>query len=263
MKVKKTTLEQLMNMYTHPSAYLFRSIELKTIYEKTKNEVFKQPSLDLGSGDGKIAKILFDGQFTYGVDNGEANDYKESIKHKIYKKVLLESAEHMSLPKNSVNFIFSNSVIEHIPDNEAVLSEVSRILKQGGKFVFTSPSDQFRKNLFVSMVFNQMKLGFLSSLYSVKRNQMLNHYHLYSYATWKKKLRKYNLFITKHAYYIPRETLLLWDKMALQCIATKIITKKAETLVAKKYKEEIEKYYYQSKLSPTYGSSIFIECIKK
>lgn len=262
MKVKQTTLEQLKKNYSHPSACLFRAIELKTIYQKIKNINFKQPSLDLGSGDGKIAKLLFSGRFTYGVDNGEANDYQESIKNKIYKKVLLESAEKMSLPDESVNFVFSNSVIEHIPDNNAVLSETSRILKKGGHFVFTAPSNYFKEYLFITHICNKLGLGFLGKLYSKKRNKLLNHYHLYSRIEWTKKLKKNKMKVIDYGYYISKEALLLWDKMAILIVLNRLVGRSIESKLNKKYRSQISKFYNESMPRPQSGASFFIHAIK-
>lgn len=264
MKVKKTSIAQLKKLYKHPSAYLFRSIELKTIYQKTKGVQFKQPSLDLGSGDGKIAKILFDGQFTYGVDNGEANDYQESIKNKIYKKVLLESAEEMSLPDNSVNFVFSNSVIEHIPNNEAVLSEVSRILKKGGAFVFTSPSPFFRQYLWGSHLLKKVGFHTIGQQYSKARNDNLNHYHLYSHKEWTAKLKHHRLAVIDYGYYIPRDAMLMWDKMALQIVfSKKILRRNIEPAIAAKYDRAIKQLYDNSEPDQLQGASVFIHAVKR
>ena len=263
MNTNNTSIKQLIRLYSHPSAHLFRAIELKTIYQKTKKLKFKSPSLDLGSGDGKIAKLLFSGKFTYGVDNGEAEDYQESIDNKIYKKVLVESAEKMSLPNASVEFVFSNSVIEHIPDNNAVLNEVSRILRRGGHFIFTCPSDQFRYNLFISTILNKVGLRFLSRWYIKKRNNLLNHYHLYSHIEWTKKLKKRRLKVVDYGYYITRDALLLWDKMALLRLALRLVgTKRADGILSYIFGKKVKEFYDQSIPHPTHGASLFIHAIK-
>ncbi len=263
MRVKKTNLSDLQKLYTHPSAQLFRSIELKTIWQKLRDTKFQQPSLDLGSGDGAIARLLFDEQFTYGVDNGEANDYQISIKNKVYKRVLLESAESMSLPNNSLRFIFSNSVIEHIPNNEGVLAEVSRVLKRGGDFVFTAPSHLFRTYLYGVEKCNEYHMPWLGNAYSNKRNQLLNHYHLYSHDQWRNKLARHNMKMTQHAYYIPKEALMLWDKMAIEIVMRKSLgDKRAEKRVFVKNEEMITKYHSQSVALPTSGASVLICAIK-
>lgn len=47
----------------------------------------------------------------------------------------------------SFDFVFSNSVLEHIPALEPTLREVARILVDGGTFVFTVPSSHFPANV--------------------------------------------------------------------------------------------------------------------
>ncbi len=42
---------------------------------------------------------------------------------------------------------FSNSVLEHIPQVEAVLAETFRVLRPGAPFVFCGPNQRFLENL--------------------------------------------------------------------------------------------------------------------
>ena len=131
MKVMLVSLRDFKG-HPHPSSKLFRVLELQAVYKNIKNHSFRGPSMDLGGGDGYLSTILFDKKFDFNVDKGEANDLHVAKRHHRYRKILVESAEKMSLKDSSLNFIFSNSVIEHIPNNEAVLKEVSRTLKKGG-----------------------------------------------------------------------------------------------------------------------------------
>lgn len=202
MKLKPFNLKNLYR-YNHLAILLFRGIELGVVSKKLSRIKTKQPSMDLGSGDGFISSILFKDKFTYGVDNNEANDSEVAIQKKRYGKVLIESAEEMSIRKNSLNFVFSNSVIEHIPNNKAVLSEVSRILKKDGLFVFTCPSKFFTSYL-------QESKG---PFYTRTRNKMLNHYHLLGVKGWEKRLKAVGLKVVNHYYYMDKRTLLLWDKI--------------------------------------------------
>lgn len=263
MKTQKTTLEQLLNFSFHPSTVLFRSIELKTIFNNTFNVDFFQPSVDLGCGNGEIAELLFSENFTYGVDNGEAKDVEDAIKNKLYKKVFLESAEKMSLPDNSVNFVFSNCVIEHIPDNNAVLGEVSRILKKGGAFVFTIPSHNFPDYLYLTNKFTSYGLGFLSRFYKYRRNKMLNQFHCYSVLDWEKKLAKYAFRIEKYQYYMSKESLMLWDRMALEVFIRRIFDKNIEIKIFRKHEKIIRKAYEDDIIKDDKGAGLFINCVKE
>lgn len=262
MKTKETSLDQFIKVYSHPSAVLFRAIEMRTIHESIKNIEFSHLSLDLGCGDGEIAELIFDEHFTYGVDNGEAKDVEEAVKSKRYNEIFLESAEKMSLPNESVNFVFSNCVIEHIPNNEAVLSETSRILKKGGMFVFTVPSHNFPDYLYLTNKLASYGLGFLSLSYKYRRNKMLNQFHCYSVLDWEKKLAKYGFRIEKYQYYMSKESLMLWDRMALEVFIRRIFDKNVEGKIFEKYKENIKKAYENDKAEDGKGAGLFISCVK-
>lgn len=262
MKTKSVSIFDFKG-HPHPASRLFRSIELKTVHENCKKITFNHPSLDIGCGDGFMTSILFDDKFTYGIDNGEAKDVAIAIKNKRYKKVFIESAEKMSLKSDSINFAFCNSVIEHIPNVEAVLSETARILKKGGVFVFTSPSPHFRKFLFFTTQLRKLGLGFLGDLYSKKRNEMLNHYHLYSHREWGRRLKKYGLEIKKFQYYISKECLEFWDRIALEVRFRKLVDKNAEKNLFKKYKNQIEFYFQNDNVKNDQGASLFIYAVKK
>lgn len=262
MKTRFVTLS-LLQLHHHPASKLFRTIELQNVYKNTKRMIFKQPSMDLGGGDGYLSSILFDSNFTYNVDNGEAKDLHVARRTKRYKKILVESAEKMSLKDRSVKFVFSNSVIEHIPDNEAVLKETSRVLVPGGVFIFTSPSHNFKHYLWLSSVLESIGLGLLGKLYREKRNKMLNHYHTYSHTSWTKRLKKYGLVVKKFDYYISHETCMLWDRIAWEVRLRALFDTEAQNRVFLRYKKKIEDAINQDNVKGTAGASLFIYAVKK
>lgn len=51
--------------------------------------------------------------------------------------VKLTDSNHIPLPDNGQDVVYSISVLEHITDFEQTISEIARILKPGGKFVLT------------------------------------------------------------------------------------------------------------------------------
>lgn len=247
-KVNPTSVQHLLEAFDHPSSALYRAIELRQIFEGCKDIEFKTPSLDIGCGDGKIAEILFDNEFTYGVDNGEANDYQIAIEKNRYEKVLLESAEKMSLPDKSVNFAFSNSVLEHIPDIDAVFKETSRVLTDGGYFVFTTPTKYFKKYLSQSV----------NRLYSNFRNKALNHYHLQDHQFYKEMLKRYGFEVIKYSYSVSAETLKAWDRMALKIKFLKVFGINIETKLKEQEKKRITDLYNKDKISELEGANLLI-----
>lgn len=244
--VKKFKLKKL-NKYKHPSISLFRGIELKTLEKKLKNIELRGPSLDLGCGDGYITSLIFKSIFDYGIDNNEAGDVKIAIKKKRYKKIVIESAEKTSIPSGSLSFVFSNSVIEHIPNNQEVLKEVSRMLKKGGYFVFTCPSAFFTKYL---------SKNFGGEWYSNIRNKQFNHYHLLTQPEWSKRLRFAGLKLVNYYYYMDEKALVFWEKSLWQYKLNRMLPFLFESPCV--YDKEISKFIYKSKTSKESGANILV-----
>ena len=62
----------------------------------------------------------------------------------MYRSVMFASATVLPYADASFNTVISNCVIEHIPDNDAVLAEIFRVLRPGGVFATTLPSELSR-----------------------------------------------------------------------------------------------------------------------
>ncbi len=101
--------------------------------------------LDLGCGDGLLTRILLQEtgpREVVGVDP----DYAEAAQAErlgIYAAVHAVGADKVPEPGGSFDWVFSNSVLEHIDDIDPVLAEVARLLRAGGEFVFTVPGPEF------------------------------------------------------------------------------------------------------------------------
>ncbi|OYW76967.1 MAG: hypothetical protein B7Z37_06520, partial [Verrucomicrobia bacterium 12-59-8] len=109
---------------------------------KTKD--FIRPVLDIGCGDGLFAEVLFADQIDEGLDYDAAETARADASGK-YIHLTTDSATHMPFPEASFATVFSNSVLEHIPGIEQVMSEAFRVLKPGGVFHFTVPSPFFEE----------------------------------------------------------------------------------------------------------------------
>lgn len=215
--MEKNWILKLAKVYDHPAVILWRAIELHHLSEFfSKMKKLPHPILDLGCGEGEIARALFGkGVIDVGLDN-EEQMVKKAEKSGIYHKVILGDACCLPFEKESFNLVFSNCVIEHISDIDQVLFEAARVLKKNGLFVFTVPSDKFGDYLFFSQFFKKIKIPFLAKLYAIFRNRQLNHFHCYSLSSWKEKLRKTGFCLVEIQNYIGPRTLFIWDKLAFQ-----------------------------------------------
>jgi len=106
-------------------------------------------AIDLGFGSGfpltEIALRLGDSSTVYGIDPW--TDVFDRVKRKIeYYRLtnvrLIEGvAESIPLEDNSVDLITSNNGVNNVSDIDQVISECSRIIKQGGQFIQTMNLD--------------------------------------------------------------------------------------------------------------------------
>lgn len=240
--------------YKAPSTILFRSIELKLL-KKTLNKYLKSKLvLDLGCGDGISSECIFEQKVYLGLDN-EIYFVKKARERKIYRKVILADAKQIPLKNKSLDLVFSNSVIEHIPDADRVIKEVARVLKKGGYFIFTSPSDNLKKY----SVFSWLKIKWLAKIYGEKREVKFNHFHCYSLEKWKKLLKKEGLQFIEGYCYIDKETAELWDFLLVFFYFLEKINIKFKNYVYNRFfREKIYKRFKKSKKIGLEGSAICI-----
>jgi SAM-dependent methyltransferase len=132
-----------------PATALWRAIELGHLLGRAVLPT-EGRGLDLGCGDGRIARLLRDRSAArwqlVGVDPdpGEAELARGSG---VYESVLESSGESTGFAEGSFDFVFSNSVLEHVDELGPTLREVGRVLRPAGVFVFTVPSVAFPPNL--------------------------------------------------------------------------------------------------------------------
>ncbi|WP_236974684.1 SAM-dependent methyltransferase [Membranihabitans maritimus] len=107
--------------------------------------------IDLGSGYGGAARYLaklFNCRVTAlnlsDVENKKARQLNKEKGYDNTIEVIDGYFEDIPFDDNSFDIAWSQDAFLHSPDREQVIKEVSRILKPGGKFIFTDPmqSDQ-------------------------------------------------------------------------------------------------------------------------
>ena len=204
---------------------LWRGIEV-SLLKQNWEKFFKGRVLDLGCGEGEIARQVFLNKgesfvkLEWGLDN-DGEMVKKARESKVYKQVILAGAEKIPLKDGIVDLVFSNSVLEHIKEIDRVLSEIKRVLKPGGWLIATMPSDKLVEYL-----------GW-GRFYGWWFNHKYHHYHLYSLKKWEELLRKAGLKLTDSYYYLDKQTIKQWHQLLwFNKLGLKIKTKpiKAEVL---------------------------------
>lgn len=179
---------------------LYRAIEAN-LFSRIEMEL---PILDLGCGDGFSSSLIFK-EINLGLDVSW-NYASIAVKGGIYRQMIIADACNLPLSNDSFMTIFSNSVLEHIINVDALLKEAARVLRRGGKFIFTVPDKYYGEHFWLSRLYRVLKLKKQVKSYIRKINQRLKHYHLLGPQEWEYKLRKVGFRLEDFSYYFSKET---------------------------------------------------------
>jgi len=144
---------------------------------------FTGPILDVGCGDGLFANMVFSDAIDVGIDP-DGRELESARLTLAYRELIQCSGDRIPKPDQYFGTSFSNSVLEHITDIEPVMREVWRVLKPGGNFYFTVPSEKFFQHSNAGTVLKLLNAETTLEKYHRGYNQFWKHYHDYSVAEW-------------------------------------------------------------------------------
>lgn len=188
--------EQLQDMAPHRA--ILRAVECRFMGRVP----LIPPVLDIGCGDGHFASIAYEQlPLDVGIDVF-ARDLREAANRPgAYRSVMFASATTLPFADGSFNTVVSNCVIEHIPDNDAVLREIARVLRPAGVFATTLPSEHYPEYLLGATVFRRLGLAGLARAYGRFFNRISNHYHVYGPDEWRRRLTAAGLVVEEQTCY--------------------------------------------------------------
>ena len=179
-----------------PATNYWRAIELDAVQ---RHGMPSGRGLDLGCGDGKLTMIIdraTDGSRQWvGIDPDPA-ETALAADTGLYQAVHTASATSIPEADASFDFVFSNSVLEHIPPLEDVLAEASRVLRPGGRFIATVPANPFHDLLAGPL------LGADREAYLKEIDARCAHLRYWSQDDWKAHLGAHHLQLTAAVGYL-------------------------------------------------------------
>jgi SAM-dependent methyltransferase len=146
-----------------------------------------EPVLDVGCGDGHFASIAFPGPLDAGVDPA-GTVLREARQRGAYRVLARALGDALPFAGGTFATVISNSVLEHIPRVEPVLTEIARVLQSGGRFIFCVPGDRFTELLIFPQIFRQLRLEGLARAYESYFNRISRHHHCDGPEVWQGRL---------------------------------------------------------------------------
>ncbi len=190
-----------------PPVALWRSIEAKALATLD----FPSPMLDFGCGDGLYTEAIFGRQAgIYGNDiaPGELPGARDGGVY--WRGVQFADGHHLPYRDGVFGSVYSNSVVEHIPDPHNVLPELSRVLRKDGLIVFTVPSDHFRQLLDGCKTAPSKQAA---EAYALSVDKKFAHHHYHSADEWRVLFAQVGIKLVEARYYISPEAEAQWDRM--------------------------------------------------
>ncbi|HEY7035493.1 MAG TPA: class I SAM-dependent methyltransferase [Thermomicrobiales bacterium] len=181
-----------------PHRALLRAVEAKYM----SRIPFVRPVLDVGCGDGHFASVAYAEAIDVGLDPMD-RDLNEAATRRpaVYRDLVKASATAMPFPDGAFGTVVSNCVIEHIPDVEATLSEIARVLRSGGTFATTLPSEHYPEYLLGATAAQRVGLTGLGRAYGSFFNRISHHEHVDPPEVWRERLAAVGLEVVEHSYY--------------------------------------------------------------
>lgn len=166
------------------------------------------PVLDLACGDGVFAEAVYNSKIDVGLDLDEESLKRADGK---YQSVILGDVTSLPFEDNAFQTAISACALEHIPDLQKALSEVHRVLRPGGIFIFSVPSIYFGDMLLKTLLLRILGLNKKADEYIKKKNFKSSHIHVYELEKWKAVLTSCNFKLVSHEYCLSSKVMMLWS----------------------------------------------------
>ncbi len=110
--------------------------------------------LDFGCGDGRYIQAISD-VGTYKMIGADISEYALKKAKKRFPDVTfyrISGDEKIPVKSNSVDYVIAGDVIEHIFDARIFLTQMNRILKNGGKIFISTPYHGLIKHIVIALI---------------------------------------------------------------------------------------------------------------
>jgi SAM-dependent methyltransferase len=121
-----------------PYLFLWRTLEIQAAGELAAEhgiDLSRQLDLDVGCGDGIVGAMACR-RIALGIDP-DRRALRWARREPAYDVLAVATGARLPVAAGSLRLVFSNSVLEHISDDQAVLIEIARVLADAGYLLLT------------------------------------------------------------------------------------------------------------------------------
>lgn len=210
MDIQRHLLRSLLSENPfQPATSWWRAIELAIVI---RHRLPSGTGLDLGCGDGKLMRVLLDasqaGASLVGVDM-DPLETRDAMASGVYQRVHTAPGNRLPESDSSFDFVFSNSVLEHIDELEPVIAEVARVLRPGGVFIFTVPGSGFHNCLAGPLLLWHDRQRYLEGI-----DRRCAHRRYWSEGQWRACLGRHAIELTQAVPYLTAPEIRRWETLS-------------------------------------------------
>ncbi len=200
--------EVLAGYFGHaPLAHaLFRGAEALALC----GQPLRGPLLDLGCGAGQFAALAVAGDIDVGAD-ACARQLGRAAATGRFRRLVHGDARRLALPDQAFATVLSVSALEHMPEPSAVVAEVSRLLRPGGRFVGTAVLADLRQHLAYPRMLRRVGLGAAARWYERTHERVFQHRTLLAQPHWEALFATHGLRLVLSRRILSPRLTYLWD----------------------------------------------------
>lgn len=175
---------------------LLRAIECRELAEIE----FPRPLLDLGCGDGLFGQVFFEQAPELGLDFS-MSELRTAASRSAYAGLVQSDITRVACPDETFAGVFSNGVLEHVRNVDQGLREIARVLRPGGRLIFTVPTMEDERQLTGAALLRALGLRGLSDAYADGYNRVFGQINMHTADEWGAMLAAVGLSVVHHRHY--------------------------------------------------------------